>query len=68
MTLAERHLIEAIKLVEEMPDDPDLVSARWLLGQAVAKLRGWEARHAKTDPSELAPLSSAPPPAPESSL
>jgi hypothetical protein len=66
VTLAERHLIEAIKLVEEMPDDPDLVSARWLLGQAVAKLRTFESRHAKTDPSELAPLSSVPP-APEAS-
>jgi hypothetical protein len=59
MTPALRDLLSARACVEEMPDDPELVSVLFHLDQAIGGVKRFESRHAKTDP--------APPPASERS-
>jgi hypothetical protein len=58
VTPAERHLLHARQCIEEMPDDPGLATALFHVDQALGEVRRFEARHAKTDPSDLGPPSS----------
>jgi hypothetical protein len=61
MTPALRYLTEARRLVEEMPDDPELATALFHIDQALGGVKRFEARHAKTDPAP-------PPPSPRSEM
>lgn len=56
-TLASRLIRDTMLAIEEMPADLGLADAQTHLGRALACVRSFELRHAKTDPSDLAPLS-----------
>lgn len=60
MIPALRNINDAIANVEEMPDTPELVSARWLLGQAKARVEVFVQRQERQAETLLPPPGATP--------
>lgn len=55
MIPALKSVNDAIERVEEMPDDADLTSALWLLGQAKARIAAFAQRQERESDTEPSP-------------